>query len=135
MRIVDALAIVVILVVVVAFALIVARQRYMLRSAGGIALAVRVRGNRWQYGIGRYVGEELQWFRALGIGTRPTRSLRRSELKVLRRSNPSVNDLAALPASAVIVECSDSAGPITLGLGEGAFTGFISWLESSAPRF
>ena len=38
-------------------------------------------------------------------------------------------------AGAVIVELRDSGGPITLGLGEGAYTGFVSWLESSSPRF
>jgi Protein of unknown function (DUF2550) len=133
MRIVDLISFVAILVVVVAFGLIIARQRYMLRSAGGIALAVR-RGTRWQYGIGRYVGDELQWFRALGVGTRPTRSLRRSELRVIDRRSAADADLAALPATAVVVECRDSAGTITIGLAQDAYTGFVSWLESSAPR-
>ena len=134
MQIVDLIGLVAILLVIVAFALVIGRQRHMLRSPGGIALAVR-RGTRWQYGIGRYVGDELQWFRALGIGTRPTRSLRRSELRVIGRRSAAVADLAALPATAVVVECSDSVGTITIGLAEGAYTGFVSWLESSAPRF
>jgi hypothetical protein len=116
-------------------ALIIARQRLMLRSPGGIPLAVQTRGSRWTYGIGRYAGDELQWFRALGIGTRPSRSLRRSELRVLSRTQATGGDLASLPPDAVIVRCSDSLGPITLGLSDSAYTGFVSWLEASAPRF
>jgi hypothetical protein len=131
----DTIGALVILLVVIFLALIIARQRHMLRSPGGIPLAVRGRGTRWRYGIGRYVGEELQWFRAMGIGTRPSRSLQRTELQVIGRHQVSADDRAALPAGAVIVELRDSTGSITLGLGEGAYTGFVSWLEASAPRF
>jgi hypothetical protein len=134
MKTVDTIGVVVIVLAVLFFALIIARQRHMLRSPGGIPLAVRGRGSRWRYGIGRYAGEELQWFRALGIGTKPSRSLQRTELKVLGRHQVSADDRAALPAGAVIVELRDSGGSITLGLGEGAYTGFVSWLEASAPR-
>jgi Protein of unknown function (DUF2550) len=45
------------------------------------------------------------------------------------------DDRAALPAGAVTIEVRDSTGTVTLGLGEGAYTGFVSWLEASAPRF
>lgn len=133
MRIVDAVAIIALLVIIVALALIVARQRHMLRSAGGIPLAVR-RGTRWLYGVGRYEGEEFRWYRAIGIGSRPTRVLRRSELQVLSRRAPTSQELRSLPASAVIVECRDGLGDITLALADGAVMGFVSWLESSAPR-
>ena len=134
MRIVDIVGAVAILLVIIVFSLIIARQRHMLRSAGGIPLAVR-RGARWHYGIGRYADDELQWFRALGIGTRPTLTLRRVELEVISRQSASQVDQAALPPTAVVVECRDSAGMVTLGLAEGAYTGFVSWLEASAPRF
>lgn len=134
MKIVDLVALVAVVVVIVVFSLIIARQRHMLRSPGGIALAVR-RGARWQYGIGRYAGDELRWFRALGLGTRPSRMMRRSDLVVVGRHNASENDRAALPATAVIVELRDSTGVIMIGLAEGAYTGFVSWLEASAPKF
>jgi hypothetical protein len=39
-----------------------------------------------------------------------------------------------LPASAVIVECRDGTGDIVIALADGAFEGFISWLEASSPR-
>jgi hypothetical protein len=135
MQIGDTIGVVLVLLVVLWLALIIARQRYMVRSPGGIPLAVRGRGTRWRYGIGRYAGEELQWFGVLGLGTRPSRSLQRNELEVIGRHQVSADDRAALPAGAVIVELRDSLGSITLGLGEGAYTGFVSWLEASAPRF
>jgi hypothetical protein len=33
----------------------------------------------------------------------------------------------------VIVECRTASGTFSMALGEGAYTGFVSWLESSAP--
>ena len=135
MPIADTIGAIVVLLAVIWLALIIARQRHMVRSPGGIPVAVRGRGTRWRYGIARYAGEELQWFGVLGVGTRPSRSLQRNELQVIGRHQVSADDRAALPAGAVIVELRDSMGSITLGLGEGAYTGFVSWLEASAPRF
>ncbi len=134
MRVVDVIALVVLVLVILSFALIVARQRHMLNSVGGIPLAVR-RGNRWLYGVGRYDGHELRWYRAIGIGTRPTRVLRRDDLQILSRRTPAPDELSSLSTSAVIVELRDRTGEITVALSDGAITGFISWLEASAPRF
>jgi hypothetical protein len=131
-RVVDGIAIVALVVIIVVLALIIARQRHMLRSAGAIPLAVR-RGSRWLYGVARYDGEEFRWYRAIDLGPRPTRTLHRGQLKVLSRRQPTSNELRSLPSTAVIVECRDQNGDITLALADGAFTGFVSWLESSAP--
>jgi len=133
MQVVDVVGGIAALLAVILLCLLIARQRFMLRSAGGIAVAV-LRGARWQYGVARYVGDDLQWFRVLGLGTRPTRSLRRGDLRVVNSHTATAQDQAALPPTALIVECVDSVGPITLGLAESAYTGFVSWLESSAPR-
>jgi hypothetical protein len=130
---VDLVAVFVVALILVACIAILARQRYMLHTAGAIPLAIRLRGNRWLYGIARYVGGELRWYRALGIGTRPSRVLRRADLQVVGRRAPEASELGSLPASAVIVECTDGATITILALGESAFTGFVSWLEASAP--
>jgi hypothetical protein len=134
MLIADYVGIAVVVAAVAWLLLIVTRQRFLVRSRGGIPVAVRGRGTRWHYGVGRYAGEELHWFGVLGLGTRPSRSLQRKELEVIGRHQVSADDRAALPAGAVIIELRDSGGPITLGLGEGAYTGFVSWLEASSPR-
>jgi hypothetical protein len=132
-RIVDILAVCVLLLVVVLFAAVLARQRHMLRLGGAVPLAVQ-RGNRWMYGIGRYYGGELRWYRALGIGTRPTRVFRRGDVQVLRRRSRLDTERTMLPENAVVVSCRVGSEMLDLALGESAFTGFVSWLESSAPR-
>ena len=115
-------------------AAVLARQRYMLRVHGGIPLAVRLRGNRWVYGVARYAGGELRWYRSFGLGTRPSRVLRRSELQILGHRPPNSEELRFLPATIVVVECRVGTGADLIGIGESAFTGFISWLEASAPK-
>jgi hypothetical protein len=132
-RIVDIFAVCVVLLVVVLFAAVLARQRHMLRLGGAVPLAVQ-RGNRWMYGIGRYYGGELRWYRALGIGTRPTRVFRRGDVQVLRRRARLDTERTMLPENAVVVSCQVGNDMLDLALGESAFTGFVSWLESSAPR-
>ena len=123
--------------VLVLLAAVLARQRYMLRLPGAIALAMQVpsRGTRWLYGMGRYIGGEMRWYRAIGVGTRPSRVVRRGEVEVLSRRSPTVEELTSLPESAVVLECSSAEGPFAMALSEGAYTGFVSWLESSAPSF
>jgi hypothetical protein len=132
-RTVDIVVACVVVLVVVAFALILARQRYMLRAAGAIPLSLRRAGGRWGYGIGRYVGDQLQFYRAFGLGTRPTYVLRRSSLYVSGRRLPTPDEQHVLPPQAVVVVCRDDHGTVMLAFGASAYTGFVSWLEASAP--
>ena len=133
MHTVDLVVVCIALILLVAFGAILARQRYMLRMPGAVAFAVQ-RGHRWLYGIGRYQGGELRWYRALGIGTSPSRVFRRGEVEVLGRRDRLPSEAGSLPPSVVVVECRTEGETVTLALGEGAYTAFVSWLESSAPR-
>jgi hypothetical protein len=120
--------------VLIVCVLVLARQRFMLRAPGTIPVALRPAvGSRWQYGVARYVSGELRWYRSLGLGTRPNRVLQRRDLSVLSRRSPVPSELTSLPSTAVIVECRDGDVDLVLALGESAYTGFVSWLESSAP--
>ena len=97
------------------------------------------RGSRWLYGVARYDGDELRWYRALGIGTRPSRVLRRDTLEVLETRPPNESELNALPPTAVVVLCSDpslerfgsTSHRMTIAFADGAYTGFKSWQEAS----
>jgi Protein of unknown function (DUF2550) len=111
---------------------ILARQRYMLRATGTVPLAMQ-RGNRWLYGVARYDGSELRFYRALGWGTRPSRVLRRGHVEVVARREPFQSERKSLPPTVVVVECRTGGETVALAIGESAFTGFVSWLESSAP--
>lgn len=132
MHTVDQIVVCTAVVIVVIFVAILARQRHMLRMSGAVPLAVQ-RGNRWLYGIGRYEGGELRWYRALGIGTKPSRVLRRGEVEVLGHRTRLPVEKASLPKGAVIVECRSHGETFAVAFGDSAFTGFVSWLESSAP--
>lgn len=135
MHTVDVVAVCVAIVLIVLFALVIARQRYMLRLPGAIALAMQLpsRGSRWLYGMGRYVGGELRWYRAIGIGTRPSRVVRRGDVQVLQRRSPVESERSSLPTTAIVLECRSAEGTFAMAFSEGAYTGFVSWLESSAP--
>lgn len=133
MHAVDVFAVCAAVAVLVVCALILARQRYMLRAGGGIPLAVRSSGNRWLYGIARYIGGDLRWYRSLGLGTRPTRVFQRAELTIVGHRSPDADEARSLPKTAVIVDCRVGTGQVMIALSEGAFTGFISWIEASAP--
>jgi hypothetical protein len=134
MHTVDISVVCIAVVAVVLSAGILARQRYMLRATGTVPLAMQ-RGHRWLYGVGRYDGGELRLYRALGWGTRPTRVLRQGHVEVLGRRGPRSTERKTLPPSAVVVECRVDGETFAFAIGESAYTGFVSWLESSAPRF
>ena len=134
MHAVDILAVCTVVALLALCAAVLARQRFMLSVGGGIPLAVRSAGGRWVYGIARYAGGELRWYRALGIGTKPSRAFRRGELRIVGHRAPSAVELGSLPAAAVVVDCRADSGTVVLALGEDAFTGLISWIESSSPR-
>ena len=136
MHILDVIVVCAAAVVVLLCALILARQRFMLHASGATPMAMRAdrgRTNRWWYGVARYHGGELRWYRALGLGTKASRVWRRSDLAMVSRRSPNEDELGALPPAAIIVECRVVDGVTVFALGESAFTGFVSWLESSAP--
>jgi uncharacterized protein DUF2550 len=113
---------------------VLARQRFMLRAPGAIPVALQpATTSRWQYGVGRYAGGELRWYRSLGVITRPNRVIDRRQITVVSRRAPLQSEHQSLPATAVVVELQDGPTELRLALGESAYTGFVSWLESSAP--
>jgi hypothetical protein len=130
---VDVIVVCTAVLIVIVFATILARQRYMLRTTGAMPLAMQ-RGHRWLYGVGRYQDGELRFYRALGVGTRPSLVLRRGHVDVLGRREPLESERGSLPSTAVVVECRVDGDIFAFAIGESAFTGFVSWLESSAPH-
>jgi hypothetical protein len=132
---VDVLAVCAAVLVLCGTAALLARQRYMLRLPGAIELAVQLpsRRGRWLYGMGRFANGELRWYRPLGFGSRPSRVLRRGSVEILRRREPAEDERSALSHNVVVLDCRSQDGPFSMALGEGAYTGFMSWLESSAP--
>lgn len=133
MHAVDILAVCVAGLALVFSAAVLARQRYMLRVAGAIPMAVRAQGNRWLYGVARYAGGQLRWYRSLGLATRPSRTFDRSQLRIVVHRRPGSAEEGSLPPTAVVIDCTVAGEPTVIALGEDAFTGFISWIEASSP--
>lgn len=131
-HIVDIVVLCVAAVLLLGAAIILARQRFMLRAPGSLPVALRPSPSaRWQYGVARYAGGELRWYRSLGFGTRPNRVLDRRNVIVLRHRSPEPQETGSLPASAIIVDLRDRGTEFELALSDGAYTGFVSWLESA----
>ena len=120
--------------VVVGFAF---RRWLLARRGGTVDLCLRLRqgkhGRGWVLGTGRYVGDELQWFRVFSLAPRPRRTLSRRDLRVVRRRDPTGPEKLSLQAGMVILECSSADGPVQIAIGRSALTGFLSWLEAAAP--
>lgn len=109
------------------------RSRQLLGRPGGIPLAMRIQNDSWRLGVGRYAGDELLWYGAFRPGRRPTRALRRSDLEITgQRGRRPAEPM--LPVGSVVVECRVGDDSISLALSAAAVTGFLSWLEASAPR-
>ena len=126
-----------VLVVVLALVAIGVRRRVLQRRYGTIDLSLRLarRGNGrgWVLGVGRFEGDDLQWYRVFSLAPRPRRTLSRRTLEVRGRRDPRGPETLALLAGAVIMECRAPDGPVELAMELGAVTGFLAWLEARPP--
>jgi hypothetical protein len=118
-----------------AWLLVAVHQRRVLHTTGGLPVAVRRGSSRWGIGVGRYAADEFLWYRTWTLSPTATLRMPRSELIVLgsRPADPDID--SALRPGSMAVECRFRGEYITLGFSDGALTGFLSWLEASAPRF
>ncbi len=117
---------------------LVLRRRTLSRHGGTFELSHRVREDRsgrgWVLGLGRYAGEELEWFRVFSLRPRPSRVWARRSLVYLgRRDTQGSMEQMSLYADHVIVRCTTERGPLELAMSPSSLTGFQSWLESGPP--
>jgi hypothetical protein len=118
-----------------AWLLVLVHQRRMVASTGGLPVALKRDEQRWANGVARYAGDELIWYRTLSLSPAAAMRLPRSELRVVstRPWNPG-RDMALRP-DLMIAECRLGGDDLSLGFPDNGLTGFLSWLEASAPRF
>ena len=116
---------------------VAARRRGLQRAGGAVELSLRPArcrpGRGWANGVGRFVGDDLQWFRVFSLSPRPRRTLTRRDLDVVARRVPSAPERHALHAGSVVMECRSTADCVELAMEPAAVTGFMSWLESRPP--
>jgi len=117
--------------------LLVVRRRVLARNGGTFELSVRVRsqvaGRGWVLGLGRYHGDQLQWFRVFSPWPRPRRCWARVDLEITGQREPTEPESFALYSGHRIVECRTPSGPVDLAMSPSAVTGFSAWLEAAPP--
>jgi hypothetical protein len=130
--------IIAILFVFLLLAAIFVRRETISRAGGTIEMNMRlstfVPERGWAPGLGRFVGDELRWYRLFSLSPWPRRVLSRQELVVGVRRTPEGAERLAMPKGWVVVICKDGGpDPVELALAETALTGFLSWIESAPP--
>jgi hypothetical protein len=132
---------IVVLVALLLFAFVVRRTVVRRRGATlhcGLRMGVSTSTRGWHTGMARYTPEDLEWFRLLSLRYQPNWTLVRRSIEIASRREPRGAETLAVPRDAVIVTCNvitrdgDSLG-VELAMSEAAVTGFLAWIESSAP--
>ncbi len=132
----DAVAAVLVLVLLYGIALVV-RRRVLSRRGGTFELSFRLRDTKahrgWTLGIGRYAGGDLEWFRIFSLWPRPVRSWPRAQLSYVSHRQPEGAERMSLFGDHVVVTCAAPAGEIEIAMSQSSLTGFQSWLEAAPP--
>ncbi|MCX2967312.1 MULTISPECIES: DUF2550 domain-containing protein [Streptomyces] len=119
------------------------RRRLIQRSGGTFDCSLRWEvlaprdaeptGKGWSYGIARYRGDRVEWFRVFSYAPRPRRLLEREAVEVLHRRVPEGEEELALLSDAVVLACRHRGTHVELAMSEDALTGFLAWLEAAPP--
>ncbi|MFE9095259.1 DUF2550 domain-containing protein [Streptomyces sp. NPDC007264] len=117
------------------------RRRLIQRSGGTFDCSLRwsvaeesdTSGKGWGYGVARYSGDRIEWFRVFSYALRPRRVLERSAIEVAGRRDPEGEEELALLSDAVILACRHRGTRLELAMSEDALTGFLAWLEAAPP--
>ena len=120
------------------------RSRVIARHGGIIECGLReTPGAKWRQGLAEFQRSQLCWHPAVSLRLRPQACFDRAGLAIARSRRPTDAEAARFGAEIIIAECEvRPAGPsgpadirrIELAMSQPAFTGLLSWLESS-PRF
>jgi hypothetical protein len=139
---VDSLGILLVLIAA-AFAFLFVRRRVLSRDGGTFECSVRfsipskqspvASARGWTLGLGRYVGDSLEWFRVFSFRPRPQHVFGR-DVRVITRRRPEGAEAFALYAGHHIVEVALGSGSrVELAMSEAAMTGFLAWTEAAPP--
>ena len=118
--------------------LLVLRRRVLSRHGGTFELSHRMGpggepGRGWLLGLGRYTGEELEWFRIFTLAPRPRRIWHRAALSYDQAREPEGVERTVLYPDHLVVDCRGPQGPVELAMSRESLTGFQAWLEARPP--
>ena len=140
MEAVEILGIAVLFVCALLLALVV-RRRLLDRQGGTLDVCWRQnpggRGGHsslgWSFGVGRYDGDRLLWFKTFSLAPRPRHVLRRTALVIGPRRRPHGAELVAVVADATVIECMQDGERFELAVPSEVLPGLLAWVEA-APR-
>lgn len=116
---------------------LVLRRRWLSRHGGTFEFSVRVRpgraGRGWILGVGRYTGDDLEWFRIFSLAPRPRYRYPRADLEYVGRRDPEGVEEYSLYSGHIVVTCRTPAGLLEVAMSPDALTGFLAWLEAAPP--
>jgi len=116
---------------------LILRRRFLQRRLRTFDCSVRLeraeRGKGWSFGVARYRGDSVEWFRVFSFSARPRCVFVRRDLQVHRRRVPDGPEVYAMLANALVLECSVGGRPVELAMSSDAIMGFMSWLEAAPP--
>jgi Protein of unknown function (DUF2550) len=90
-------------------------------------------GKGWVYGVARYSGDRVEWFRVFSYAPRPRHVLERDAIEVAGRRTPQGEEELALLSDAFVLSCVHRGTRVELAMSEDALTGFLAWLEAAPP--
>lgn len=116
---------------------LIGRRRWLSRDGGTFELSYRHQDDRpgrgWLLGLGRYSGDDLEWFRIFSLSPRPKRVWSRDHLGYAGRREPTGPEERSLYDGHVVVACTYAGTAVELAMSESALTGLQSWLEAGPP--
>ena len=131
--------------VLLALFLLGLRRRLIQRSGGTFDCSLRLdaaadsgdgadaSGKGWIYGVARYSGDQVEWFRVFSYAPRPRQVLERHSIDVQGRREPRGTEELALLSDAVVLACEHRGTRLELAMSDDALTGFLAWLEAAPP--
>ncbi|MGH3657035.1 MAG: DUF2550 domain-containing protein [Micromonosporaceae bacterium] len=118
-------------------ALMLVRRAAIVWGGGSIVMNVRLstryRGRGWAPGLGRFVGDQLRWYRIFSLSPRPRYVFHRLDVAVRSRRTPDEMELLALPEDCVVLRCETTSSQLEVAMRQSALNGFLSWLEAAPP--
>lgn len=130
--------IIVIVVVMLPFALLYLRRRWLTGQGGLFDCAYQLRdvpGPGWVLGVARYRRDQLEWFRSFSMSLRARHIFPRSTTAYVHQRTPQGLEALALFEGSVIVTLQDRVSGTTsaLSMAGGEALALMSWLESAPP--
>ena len=87
----------------------------------------------WHFGVGRYQGDELVWYRLTSLRLGPSTVLDRMDLEIMERRSLAEAEVYALPQADSVLQCRSGGADLEIAMASGVLTGFLSWLEAAPP--